>query len=119
MSDIFQVPAAIADDIKITPHKTIKIKFETREGMVGDAIGRFSEMIGKWGWLTFSIPQIEAEDLLNLPEIKTDAKKTPSQRLRNVLYRNWEKDNGGHEDFESYYLAMMEKLINHYKDKLG
>lgn len=44
--------------------------------------------------------------------------KSPSQRLRNVLYRLWEQNNGGYEDFNLFYLNRIERLIEHYKQKL-
>lgn len=44
--------------------------------------------------------------------------KTPSQRLRGVLFRNWELENKGHTEFKDYYKSIMEKLINHYKNQL-
>lgn len=43
--------------------------------------------------------------------------KTQSQRLRAVLFRNWEMDQEG-RDFDSYYKEKMDKIINHYKSKL-
>jgi len=45
--------------------------------------------------------------------------KSKSTRLRNVLYRFWEQH--GKEKFESaelHYAHHMEKLIDHFKDKL-
>lgn len=47
-----------------------------------------------------------------------DNSKTPSQRLRAVLYRNWEKKSLGHKEFKAYYSYQMEQLITHFKDKL-
>jgi hypothetical protein len=44
--------------------------------------------------------------------------KTPSQRLRGVLYRNFEQENKGCKDFKEYYRIEMERIINHYKQKL-
>jgi uncharacterized protein YeaO (DUF488 family) len=47
-----------------------------------------------------------------------DNLKTPSQRLRAILYRNFEQDDKGYRDFNSYYLAEMERICEHYKNKL-
>jgi|TARA_R100001530_G_scaffold10633_1_gene10473 hypothetical protein len=44
--------------------------------------------------------------------------KSPSQRLRAVLYVTWEQDKQGYDDFDQWYLMKMEQIINHYKDKL-
>ncbi len=54
--------------------------------------------------------------------------KTPSQRMRGVLYKLWEKtqpksingDTGQMEyvDFELFYKRQMNKIIDHFKTKL-
>jgi hypothetical protein len=44
--------------------------------------------------------------------------KPPAQRLRAVFYRLWEQDKQGYKDFNLYYHFHMEKLINHFKEKL-
>ena len=51
--------------------------------------------------------------------IEPDQKgKSPSQRLRNVLFISWESNKEGYDDFNLYYLHKMEIIINHYKSKL-
>jgi len=44
--------------------------------------------------------------------------KTPSQRLRGVLYVRWEREKEGFTDFKEYYKYKMEKVITHFKNKL-
>lgn len=54
----------------------------------------------------------------DIQEIKTEIdEKTPSQRLRNVMYVLWKK-LGGNEEFRAYYEKTMNKLIEKYKDKI-
>lgn len=43
--------------------------------------------------------------------------KTSSQRFRNVLYLIW-KQQGEIDGFPIYYKSEMEKIIDHYKNKL-
>lgn len=57
-------------------------------------------------------------DLIDSLRTDIEVLKTPSQRLRGVIYKNYEQDNKGYIDFGVYYAAEMEKLINHYKNKL-
>jgi hypothetical protein len=45
--------------------------------------------------------------------------KSQSQRLRNVLYRVWEKTTDHSFDSEAWIFNEIDKLINHYKDKLN
>ena len=74
---------------------------------------------GQPGWFTFSTHQIEVEDIKDLPPLKpTDGKKTPSQRLRAVLFRLWEQDDEKFKEFDGYYRFKMEKIIDHLKQKL-
>jgi hypothetical protein len=45
--------------------------------------------------------------------------KSSSQRLRNVLYVLWQQSNKQtYPEFEVYYKAKMERIINQIKDKL-
>ena len=53
----------------------------------------------------------------DIEEPETDAKKTPSQRLRSVLYVEWEQ-KGSKESFEIYYMNRMDQIIEHLKSKL-
>lgn len=45
--------------------------------------------------------------------------KTPSQRLRNVLFVSYEQNKEGFKDFASFYTHKMETIIDHYKGKLA
>jgi len=46
-------------------------------------------------------------------------KKSNGQRLRNVLYKLYEQDKEGFLTFTKYYDHQMERLINHFKNKLN
>lgn len=66
---------------------------------------------------------INIDDILNnLPENEVyDNHKTPSQRLRGVLWYNCKQQLGRKptdEEFADYYKREYEKIISHYKDKL-
>jgi hypothetical protein len=75
----------------------------------------------KPGYFVFKPEKFIEEDIITLPE-KYDleaGEKTPSQRLRSVLFVFWNqkrKDKG--VDFDSFYKDQMEKFINSVKDKL-
>jgi hypothetical protein len=64
---------------------------------------------------------IAVEELELISDLKTsleDRAKSPSQRLRAVLYLLWKKDSKGYSDFELFYAGMMEKIVSHYKNLL-
>jgi hypothetical protein len=114
---IFQVPSYIT---KIgTMANSLRIIVDTMETISGEAMERLFALYNKPGWMTFNVRPIEAQDIIDLPPVKAQAgQKTPSQRLRAVLYRVWQQDGKGFADFEAYYQAMMEKLIEFYKGKI-
>lgn len=63
-----------------------------------------------------TIPQSEIDkvDALN-PEF---GQKTQSQRMRNVLYKLFEKNSEGFKDFDSFYHHHSEVIIEHLKKKI-
>lgn len=63
---------------------------------------------------------LEPLDTPDVPEVKIDRdveSKTPSERMRGVLYRIWEQE-GMKGDFKDYYSGRMELLIEKLKEKL-
>jgi hypothetical protein len=60
----------------------------------------------------------EETDIIDNVDIDLGSTKTPSQRLRSVLFLNFQQKNNNYLDFRDYYKHEMEKLIDHYKKKL-
>ena len=85
----------------------IKITLYTPELPPDQMIALF--MAKKWGLV---------EDL-DIPETRTDSKKSPSERLRSVLYVYW-KNNMTNEfpKSDDFYLDWMNKKIDQIKEKL-
>jgi hypothetical protein len=55
-----------------------------------------------------------------IPKDNADMKnKSPSQRLRSVLYLLFMEAEGKPEDFPAHYNQEVEKIITHYKTKIG
>lgn len=73
------------------------------------------------GWVLFAESELQVEDVADLPEIQVNKnEKTPSQRLRAVLYRLWEQSNRiTYPEFEIFYRAKIDRLIEGYKLKLN
>jgi hypothetical protein len=52
-------------------------------------------------------------------EVKQELEfKTPSQRLRSVLFVAWKQEQGPKDSFDLYYATKMETIIEHIKGKL-
>lgn len=117
MSTTIQLPV-IVTSLATKVDGSIKISMETRE-LSGEDSAKLFELRGSEGWALFSPNEIKEEDV-KLPQEKADpavGTKTPSQRLRGVLFRVWQQ-KGGTTDFESYYRITLESLIEKYKERL-
>ena len=100
--------------------KTIKLTFETQEPTPEQFVG-IAENNQKFGYLCFKEDTFKTDELEMISGIKSDYEekgKSKAQRLRSVLYINFEKDNLGYSVFDDYYNRKMEEIINHYKSKL-
>lgn len=69
-----------------------------------------------YGWILFKPNQFVEADLPK--ENAEDDGKSPSKRLRSVLFILWRKKRGNKVDFESYYRQKMEIIISQIKEKL-
>jgi hypothetical protein len=120
MDKIFQVSGEITK-ITTMSKNTIRIQFDSQENVSGEAMKRLFDIIHQLGNLCFiTHKEIQPEDLLNIPAPKPDFEneKSDSQRMRNVLFRLWEQNKEGYEDFNLYYKYRMNKIIEFLKSKL-
>lgn len=95
----------------------IRLQVDTQELNNKDIATLFEEK-GKVGWFFFDpepITEIRKDDL---PEIVLEeGEKSPSQRLRSVLYIYWEQRKLK-QPFDSFYKTQMNKWIESIKEKL-
>lgn len=97
---------------------SIKITLETREFKPAEATKLFG-LRNQEAWIMIA-PNAMTEKDVKLPREKADPAvgvKTPSQRLRAVIYRLWEQSGTG-ADFESYYRIKMDNIIEQLKERL-
>jgi len=113
---------AEVESVSTRKDRTIKLVLGTQEMKpqeAGELFGLQNSLIAV-GIKSASLTQSEIE-LLKQSKIEIDdipESKSPSQRLRAVLYRLWEQSDGGYSDFPLFYVSKMEKLIEHFKEKL-
>ena len=115
-NQLLQIQATMSKGITMS-HKSLRLTFDSQENLTDEQIGKIMGWYEKMGWLSFSTAMVRAEDLLALPEVKTDERKSPSQRLRSVLYVLFEQQ-GQKGEFQDYYRTQIEKIIDHLKSKL-
>jgi len=100
--------------------RSIQITFETQE-VTPELMMNIQNSFQKSCILAVSADNFTSDYLKELENIKVDfedGSKSPAQRMRGVLFRNWEQKPEGYKIFNDYYNSKMEVLINHFKDKL-
>lgn len=115
------ITAGYLSAISSLADKSIKITISTQE-ISSDKIGQLFEIKDKYIKILFSEENIsnDIEDSVKGLELVSPSKhsKSKSNRLRNVLYRIWEKQEIK-SDFDEYYENQMEIIINHFKSKIN
>jgi hypothetical protein len=99
--------------------KSIKIVLDTQE-LDGDQAGLLYSFNGKFLKVLLTDAGIYQQSIeaVESVQIEEDNGKSPSVRLRNVLYRLWEKKSDGYNIFEDFYRAKIETIVTHFKGKL-
>jgi len=112
---------AILDNYSPRKDNTFSVKFLTQE-LSNEQLLNINSARDKFGILYFKAESdITNEELEKLDEVDidiTDKSKTPSKRIRSVLFRNWQQDNKGFTEFKNFYIFETERIIEHYKSKL-
>lgn len=111
---------SILSDFRSLKDRTLKLTFETNEPTPEQLVA-IANLSQKAGYLAFKEDALKdrEKDLLNdLKSDYDDTGKSKAQRLRAVLFRNWEQNKEGYEVFDDYYNHHMERMIMHWKGKL-
>lgn len=111
----FTLPAKLA---RYTPLADGAISFtfhSQKEILNNEELITVFNMNRKEGWLLFKPNPVQDDELPATPT-KIEG-KTPSQKLRAVLWLLWKQNKPG-MDFPEYYEKFMERIISHYQLKL-
>lgn len=106
------------ESIATRKDKTLKVTIGTQELNPNQASDVF-QLNQNFCYIGLKVePFTQSEEVL-IGGLKSEVnQKTPSQRLRSIFYKLYEQDNKGYNDFGTFYAAEMEKLIEHYKNKI-
>lgn len=103
------------DGISAKKDRTLSIKLGTQEMTADDTSYLFDQMnkivyvvIAETSQETIEIPEI-------LPEFKGD--KSPSQRLRGIIYKIWEEKTDKKETFPRFYESKISQIGEWLKEK--
>jgi len=120
--ELLQVPSQITK-VETLLDKTLKLSVHTQELTASDKAVLF-DLQNKIGWFVFAEAEIAPEDLVELPKLTTEFKsqKTPSERLRAILYVWWDhlgREKGTHKSSDEFYRNYIEKIIDNIKQKIN
>jgi hypothetical protein len=99
--------------------RTLKLSFETSEP-TPTQMAEVQQSLMTTGYLAFSTDNFTSDQIDSLKEIKVDyddPTRTPSKRLRAVLYLLHKQNPEGFDTAQRYYDHYLEKIIAHYKSK--
>ena len=110
--------AAVVENVSTRRDGTIKLTLgsqEVSQGKAGELFTMQNKLVALYMSLKDTIPSkiMDMVDQSNINDIPGD--KTPSKRMRNVLYLLWKQDNEGYKDFPLYYASKMERYIDELK----
>ena len=113
---MFQVPSIITK-IQSLKDRTFKLSIECQE-LPKDQMADVFNLVEKTGWLVFSDNTLQKSDVPeeNAPEFKND--KSPSQRLRAVLFVYWNECTDKKVPFDTYWKMWIEKKVSEIKQTL-
>lgn len=103
-----------AGSVLSRPDGSVKLSYSTPELRPSEA-GALLQLHGKNVCLSIVPEDVEVEEVVR---VETDREqKTPSQRIRSVLFILWKQD-GQPGTFDTYYSAKTEKIIEALKAKI-
>tara|TARA_R110001606_G_scaffold91591_1_gene204222 strand:+ start:549 stop:920 length:372 start_codon:yes stop_codon:yes gene_type:complete len=105
--------------------KSVSMTFITQLEQTTDDFMQIDQILNDSGVLYFkSNGNLSKEEIKSLDSSEIEVEgKTKSQRLRNVLYVYWTQNKEGMDEiyfksFNDFYSTEVEKIIEHYKNKL-
>jgi len=82
-------------------------------------VAELFELRGKLATVYISPAEITNKEMHLIDTMEPDLPgKTPSQRMRNVLFVLWKQDGEGYKDFPRYYEAKMNSYIEGLKQNI-
>jgi hypothetical protein len=110
--------ACVIDKITTLKDKSVKITIDTQELSPQNA-GEIFTLMNTLATVYISPSEITSREMAQVDAIEPEMPgKSPSQRMRNVLFILWKQDGEGFREFDMYYLKKMEDIINEMKNNI-
>lgn len=117
MDKIFAVPSTIVK-VETMADRTLKLRVDTTKELIAEDEAKIMRLRGTQGWFVYSDREVTQSDI---PDVEIDSgidEKSPSQRLRNVVWVHWDKNTNKQKTFDIYYREVMDKIINKLKEDI-
>jgi hypothetical protein len=111
---VFQIPA-ILEGVSPLKDGGLSLRFHTNEVKEAKDKTKVMNFFNTFGWLQFSDNSIHVVPAESAH--RESGVKTPSQRLRGVLFVLWQQKYAD-EPFDVWYEKQMERIINRIKEEL-
>ena len=109
--------AGVISKVTTLADNTTRFQVDAQEAPP-EVMAEMFAMKGKIGWFIFAEKPITAVEVADLPEIRMEKhERHPSERLRSVLYVQWNQKKI-QEPFSTWYTARIEEMINTIKATL-
>jgi hypothetical protein len=108
------------ETVNVLKNKDVTIKFRSQQEITVEEAAELFRNTNSPGWMIFAPNEGDLSDL----EVPKDnapierGQKTPSIRLRSVLYALYMQRDGKPEDFQRFYEREMGHIIEQYKSQL-
>jgi HD superfamily phosphohydrolase YqeK len=109
--------AATLEGVSLLKDGGVSLRFATNE-LTSDEKVILTNYYGRFGWLLFAEQEHDEKELALEAIRKDTGGKSPSQRLRAVLYVAYKEKGRDDMRFEEYYGQQMERFINRVKNAL-
>ena len=123
--ELLKIPASV-NKITTMADNTLKLTIYTTRELTSNDEAKIMKFRNTEGVMVFSVQDINQEDLTDIPEYtkEFDNQKSPSERLRNVMWvyytqnHEWKNDAEHRKAFKLWRETQMDKIRDRYKDKL-
>ena len=116
----FLILPGIIENITTRKDKSWKVTIGTNE-LTPEQRAKLTDLVQEFCYVALKKEPFKQKEEQVIEQLQSEldfSGKSPSQRLRGILYLNWKQDPQGFNDQNTHYLHHMDKICVHYKSKL-
>ena len=111
----------IIEGVSLRKDKSLKIMIGANE-VLPDIMGDIMSLGGSFVYTAHKIEPFVNAELDAIKQLKYAGKpidKSPAEKMRDLLFRLWQKQGCGFQSFDDYYLFTMQKHLDDLRDQLS